>query len=75
LFPDGKFALAACWRDSHRPRLPAQLDVTPRSVRYWESKDTDPPTNVESTLDSIEQALISHGVIPFLTPTPGVRLG
>jgi transcriptional regulator with XRE-family HTH domain len=46
----------------------------PRSVRYWESKNTDPPTNVESTLDSIEQALISHGVIPFLTPTPGVRL-
>jgi len=34
----------------------------------------NPPTNVESTLDSIEQALNRHGVIPFSTPTPGVRL-
>ena len=46
----------------------------PRSVRYWESKDTNPPTNVVSTLDSIEQALIRHGVIAFSTPSPGVRL-
>ena len=45
----------------------------PRSVRYWESKDTDAPTNVASTLASIEQALNRHGVIPFSTPTPGVR--
>jgi DNA-binding transcriptional MerR regulator len=30
----------------------------PRSVRYWEGKGSNPPTNVESTLDSIEQALI-----------------
>ena len=45
-----------------------------RSVRYWESKDSQPPTNVIATLDRIEQALNRYGVIPFLTPTPGVRL-
>jgi transcriptional regulator with XRE-family HTH domain len=45
----------------------------PRSVRYWESKGTDAPTNVASTLDDIEQALIGYGVILFSTPTPGVR--
>jgi len=28
---------------------------------------------ITSTLDSIEQALNRHGVIPFSTPTPGVR--
>ena len=46
----------------------------PRSVRYWENKGSNPPTNVPSTLDSIEQALNRHGVIPFSTPTPGIRL-
>jgi transcriptional regulator with XRE-family HTH domain len=46
----------------------------PRSVRYWENKGSSPPTNVASTLNSIEQALNRHGVIPFSTPTPGVRL-
>ena|SRR5436190_13562983 len=45
----------------------------PRSVRYWEDKGSNAPTNVASTLDSIEQALNRHGVIPFSTPTPGVR--
>src|SRR5262249_2487170 len=45
----------------------------PPSVRYWESKGNDPPTNVVSTLDSIEQALKRHGVMAFSTPTPGVR--
>ena len=45
-----------------------------RAVRYWESKGNKPPTNVASTLDSIEQALNRHGVIAFSTPTPGVRL-
>src|SRR5262249_50291654 len=45
----------------------------PRSVRYWENKGSNPPTNVASTLDCIEQALNRHGVIPFSTPTPGVR--
>jgi transcriptional regulator with XRE-family HTH domain len=43
----------------------------PRSVRYWENKGSNPPTNVASTLDCIEQALNRHGVIPFSTPTPG----
>jgi transcriptional regulator with XRE-family HTH domain len=46
----------------------------PRSVRYWESKGNNPPTNVASTLDSIEQVLIGYGVILFSTPTPGVHL-
>jgi transcriptional regulator with XRE-family HTH domain len=46
----------------------------PRSVRYWEKKGSNPPTNVASTLESIEQALIGYGVILFSTPTPGVRL-
>jgi DNA-binding transcriptional regulator YiaG len=46
----------------------------PRSVRYWENKGSNPPTNVASTLDSIEQALNRHGAILFVTPTPGVRL-
>ena len=45
----------------------------PRSVRYWENKGSNPPTNVASTLDSIEQALNRYGVIIFSTPTPGVR--
>jgi DNA-binding transcriptional regulator YiaG len=45
-----------------------------RSVRYWENKGNNPPTNVASTLDSIEQALNLHGVIAFSTPTTGVRL-
>ena len=46
----------------------------PRSVRYWENKGSNPPTNVASTLDDIEQALNQHGVVTFSTPTPGVRL-
>jgi transcriptional regulator with XRE-family HTH domain len=46
----------------------------PRSVRYWENKGSNPPTNVASTLDSIEQALNRHGVMAFSTPSPGVRL-
>jgi transcriptional regulator with XRE-family HTH domain len=32
----------------------------PRSVRYWESKGNNPPTNVVSTCDSIEQALTGY---------------
>ena len=46
----------------------------PRSVRYWENKGINPPTNVVSTLDCIEQALNRYGVIPFSNPTAGVRL-
>src|SRR5262245_59410421 len=53
--------------------LARETGCHPRSVQYWEGKDTDAPTNVASTLDSIEQALNRHGVIPFSTPTPGVR--
>jgi transcriptional regulator with XRE-family HTH domain len=41
-----------------------------RSVRYWENKGSNPPTNVASTLDSIEQALNRHGVdCVFVTDT------
>jgi transcriptional regulator with XRE-family HTH domain len=46
----------------------------PRSVRYWENKGNNPPTNVASTLNEIEQALNQHGVVTFAAPTPGVRL-
>jgi len=53
--------------------LAGAVGCHPRSVRYWENKGTNLPTNVASTLDSIEQALIGYGVIPFSTPTPGVR--
>jgi DNA-binding transcriptional regulator YiaG len=54
--------------------LARETGCHPRSVRYWESKDTDAPTNVASTLKSIEQALNRHGVMAFSTPSPGVRL-
>ena len=54
--------------------LAREAGCHPRSVRYWESKGNNLPTNVVSTLDSIEQALIGYGVILFSTPTPGVRL-
>jgi hypothetical protein len=53
--------------------LARAAEFHPRSVRYSENKGSKPPTNVASTLDSIEQALNRHGVIPFSTPTPGVR--
>ena len=53
--------------------LAREAGCHPRSVRYWENKGSNPPTNVASTLDSIEQALNRHGVTPFSTPTPGVR--
>jgi transcriptional regulator with XRE-family HTH domain len=46
----------------------------PRSVRYWESKGAEPPTNIKTTLDDIERALERNGVIIFSEPTPGVRL-
>jgi transcriptional regulator with XRE-family HTH domain len=54
--------------------LARALGCHPRSVRYWENKGNNPPTNIASTLDSIEQALNRHGVVPFSTPMPGVRL-
>jgi DNA-binding XRE family transcriptional regulator len=54
--------------------LAREAGCHPRSVRYWENKGSNPPTNVLSTLDSIEQALNRHGVIAFSAPTPGVRL-
>jgi transcriptional regulator with XRE-family HTH domain len=41
--------------------LPRAAGCHPRSVRYWENKGSNPPTNVASTLDSIEQALNRHG--------------
>jgi transcriptional regulator with XRE-family HTH domain len=54
--------------------LARAAECHPRSVRYWESKGSDAPTNVASTLKTIEQALNRHGVIAFSSPTPGVRL-
>ena len=54
--------------------LARATECHPRAVRYWENKGSNQPTNVASTLDSIEQALNRPGVIPFSTPTLGVRL-
>ena len=54
--------------------LAREAGYHPRSVRYWEGKGNDLPTNVVTTLDTIEQALTRYGVILFSTPTPGVRL-
>jgi transcriptional regulator with XRE-family HTH domain len=54
--------------------LAREAGCHPRSVRYYESKGSNPPTNVVSTLDSLELALNRHGVIAFSTPTAGVRL-
>jgi hypothetical protein len=48
--------------------------MSPSVGSILENKGSNPPTNVASTLDDIEQALNRHGVIPFSTPTPGVRL-
>ena len=49
--------------------LARAAECHPRSVRYWESKGSDAPTNVASTLDTIEQALNRHGVIAFSIPS------
>jgi transcriptional regulator with XRE-family HTH domain len=46
----------------------------PRAARYWEHKADQPPSNVPTTLEAIEQALNQHGVILFAEPTPGARL-
>jgi transcriptional regulator with XRE-family HTH domain len=54
--------------------LAQETGYHPRAVRYWENKGNSPPTNVAFTLDRIEEALIRYGVIPFSTPTAGVRL-
>ena len=44
-----------------------------RAARYWELKNDRAPTSTPSTLEKIEAALHSHGVIVFATPTAGVR--
>jgi transcriptional regulator with XRE-family HTH domain len=45
-----------------------------RAARYWELKDDKSPTSTLSTLEKIEAALHSHGVVVFAAPTAGVRL-
>src|SRR6516225_687412 len=69
-----KFGPLVCSPGSRKPILRAQLDVTLGRFDIGRTRGSNPPTNVASTLDSIEQALNRHGVIPFSTPTPGVRL-
>jgi transcriptional regulator with XRE-family HTH domain len=54
--------------------LARAMGYHPRSVRYWESKGDELPTNIESTLEDIERALERNGVIAFSEPSPGVRL-
>src|SRR6516225_2352040 len=71
---DAKFGPLVCSPGSRKPILRAQLDVTLGRFDIGRTRGSNPPTNVASTLDSIEQALNRHGVIPFSTPTPGVRL-
>jgi hypothetical protein len=73
LLRDAKFGPLVCSPGSRKPILPVQLDLIPGQFDIGKSKGSNPPTNVASTLDSIEQALNRHGVIAFSIPTPGVR--
>ena len=73
LFRDGKFGLVVCLLGS--PSRACPCSGMSSSVRSILGKQGHQPANeCLSTLDSIEQALIRHGVIAFSTPKPGVRL-
>jgi transcriptional regulator with XRE-family HTH domain len=54
-------------------QLAHAVGVHERAARYWELKNDRAPTSTPSTLEKIEAALHSHGVIVFATPTAGVR--
>ena len=54
--------------------LSTEAGFAPRACRYWESRGDDPPTEVPTSLDSIERVLRRHGVEVFIFPTPGCRL-
>jgi len=54
--------------------LSTEARFAPRACRYWESRGDKLPTDVLTTLESIEQVLLRHGVEVFSSPTPGCRL-
>jgi len=54
--------------------LSVEAGFNPRACRYWEGRADNPPTNVPHSLESIEQALLRHGVEVFADPSPGCRL-
>jgi transcriptional regulator with XRE-family HTH domain len=49
------------------------VGVHERAARYWELKNNNAPTSTLSMLERIEAVLLSHGVIVFARPTPGMR--
>jgi len=55
-------------------QLAQAVGVHERAARYWELKETKPPTSTTSILEEIEAVLRNHGVIVFASPTPGARL-
>jgi transcriptional regulator with XRE-family HTH domain len=55
-------------------QLAKAVGVHERAARYWESKESKPPTSTSSVLEKVEAVLRDHDVIVFATPTAGVRL-
>jgi transcriptional regulator with XRE-family HTH domain len=55
-------------------QLARMVGVHERSVRYWELKEDRAPTSTATFLETIEAALLAHGVIIFAEPSPGARL-
>ena len=55
-------------------QLAQAVGVHERAARYWELKESRPPTSTPSSLEKIEAVLLAHGVIVFASPTPGARL-
>jgi hypothetical protein len=45
-----------------------------RAAKYWEGRTDNPPTCVDGALESVEAALLRHGVEVFSNPSPGCRL-
>jgi transcriptional regulator with XRE-family HTH domain len=54
--------------------LAKAVGVHERSVRYWELKEDRAPTSTATFRETIEAALLAHGVIIFSSPSPGARL-
>ena len=59
-------------------QLAEAVGVHERAARYWELKESKPPTSTPDTLEKIEPRRIENirafGVIVFSTPTAGMRL-
>ena len=54
--------------------LSTEAGFGPRACRYWESRGDNLPTSTQQSLESIEAALLRHGVEVFANPTAGCRL-